>query len=111
MKILWTLAWKDLRLLGRDRFGVFWVLAFPLMMALLFGAIFVNFKVRLFQVGYEFLFFVGNIEDDVHQIDVGLVNRLALILRLDRLLDAPALSVQASAGQGRLNQAYPKKAL
>lgn len=35
-----TLALKDLRLLWRDRFGMFWVLAFPILQALFFGAIF-----------------------------------------------------------------------
>jgi ABC-2 type transport system permease protein len=35
-----TLAVKDLRLLIRDRFGLFWVIAFPLIMALFFGSIF-----------------------------------------------------------------------
>lgn len=35
-----NLALKDLRLLWRDRFGLFWVLAFPLLMALFFGSIF-----------------------------------------------------------------------
>jgi ABC-2 type transport system permease protein len=35
-----TLAMKDLRLLLRDRFGLFWVIAFPLLMALFFGSIF-----------------------------------------------------------------------
>lgn len=36
--ILW-LALKDLRLLWRDRVGLFWVLALPLLMALFFGSI------------------------------------------------------------------------
>ncbi|MDH3892723.1 MAG: ABC transporter permease [candidate division Zixibacteria bacterium] len=40
MRTLLIIAAKDLRLLARDRFGLFWVLAFPLMMALFFGAIF-----------------------------------------------------------------------
>ncbi len=40
MRSLLIIAMKDLRLLIRDRFGIFWVLAFPLMMALFFGAIF-----------------------------------------------------------------------
>lgn len=40
MRKVLTLALKDLRLLWRDRFGMFWVLVFPLMMALFFGAIF-----------------------------------------------------------------------
>ncbi len=40
MSAILRLALKDLRLLIRDRFGLFWVLAFPLMMALFFGAIF-----------------------------------------------------------------------
>jgi ABC-type transport system involved in cytochrome c biogenesis permease component len=37
MKGMLILAAKDLRLLWRDRFGLFWVLGFPLIMALLFG--------------------------------------------------------------------------
>ena len=40
MRSILTLAIKDLRLLVRDRFGLFWVIAFPLLMALFFGAIF-----------------------------------------------------------------------
>jgi len=40
MRTLLALASKDLLLLWRDRFGLFWVLAFPLLMALFFGAIF-----------------------------------------------------------------------
>jgi ABC-2 type transport system permease protein len=35
-----TLALKDLRLLARDRMGLFWILIYPLMFALFFGAIF-----------------------------------------------------------------------
>lgn len=35
-----VLALKDLRLLWRDRFGLFWILIFPLLFALFFGAIF-----------------------------------------------------------------------
>jgi len=35
-----TIAGKDLRLLWRDRAGLFWVLFFPLAMAILFGAMF-----------------------------------------------------------------------
>jgi ABC-2 type transport system permease protein len=35
-----TMAVKDLRLLMRDRFGLFWVLAFPFLMALFFGSMF-----------------------------------------------------------------------
>ena len=40
MKSIWTIAAKDLRLLVRDHAGLFWVLAFPLLMAVLFGSIF-----------------------------------------------------------------------
>ena len=40
MRAVWVLAMKDLRLLARDRAAVFWVLAFPLAMAFLFGAMF-----------------------------------------------------------------------
>lgn len=40
MRAVWTLAAKDLRLLIRDRFSLFWVLAFPLLMALFFGSLF-----------------------------------------------------------------------
>lgn len=35
-----TLAGKDLTLLKRDKFGLFWIMAFPLMFAFFFGAIF-----------------------------------------------------------------------
>ena len=35
-----TLAMKDLKLLMRDRFGLFWVLGFPLLTALLWGSLF-----------------------------------------------------------------------
>jgi ABC-2 type transport system permease protein len=38
-KIL-TLAFKDLHLLWRDKFGLFWVIAFPLLFAIFFGSIF-----------------------------------------------------------------------
>ena len=40
MQVLLTLALKDLRLLWRDKFGLFWVIVFPLLMALFFGSIF-----------------------------------------------------------------------
>ncbi|HNQ24036.1 MAG TPA: ABC transporter permease [Phycisphaerae bacterium] len=40
MRAIWTLAIKDLRLLTRDRFGMFWVLGFPLLFALFFGFIY-----------------------------------------------------------------------
>jgi ABC-2 type transport system permease protein len=40
MRVVLTIALKDLRQLWRDRFGMFWVLAFPLLMALFFGAMF-----------------------------------------------------------------------
>ena len=35
-----TVAFKDLRLLSRDRFSLFWTLAFPLIFALFFGSLF-----------------------------------------------------------------------
>ena len=40
MRSILTLALKDLRLLWRDRFGMFWVLGFPMIFALFFGFIF-----------------------------------------------------------------------
>jgi ABC-2 type transport system permease protein len=40
MSAIWTLAVKDLRVLSRDKFGLFWVAVFPLMFALFFGSIF-----------------------------------------------------------------------
>jgi ABC-2 type transport system permease protein len=39
MSAIVTIALKDLRLLARDRAGFFWVLGFPFLMALFFGAI------------------------------------------------------------------------
>ncbi len=40
MKTILTLAMKDIRLLWRDKGGLFWVIGFPFLMALFFGAIF-----------------------------------------------------------------------
>ncbi len=40
MNAILALARKDLKLLFRDRFALFWIFAFPLMFALFFGAIF-----------------------------------------------------------------------
>lgn len=40
MRAILNLAMKDLRLLVRDKAGLFWVAAFPLLMALFFGSIF-----------------------------------------------------------------------
>ena len=40
MSRILTLALKDVRLLSRDRFGLFWVIAFPFLMALFFGSMF-----------------------------------------------------------------------
>ncbi len=39
MKAILTIAIKDLRILARDRAGFFWVLGFPFLLALFFGAI------------------------------------------------------------------------
>lgn len=43
MKAILSMAAKDLRLLLRDFAGLFWLLAFPLIMALFFGSIFGGF--------------------------------------------------------------------
>ena len=40
MKAIVALALKDIKLIMRDPFGLFWLLAFPLIMALFFGSIF-----------------------------------------------------------------------
>ncbi|MEZ0325470.1 MAG: ABC transporter permease [Fimbriimonas sp.] len=40
MNALWTIAGKDLKILFRDKAGLFWVFGFPLMIAVLFGTIF-----------------------------------------------------------------------
>jgi ABC-2 type transport system permease protein len=40
MRVLLNLAGKDLKILVRDRFSMFWILAFPVVYALFFGAIF-----------------------------------------------------------------------
>ena len=34
MSAVWTLACKDLKLMIRDRMGLFWILVFPVIMAL-----------------------------------------------------------------------------
>ena len=40
MPAVFHIAAKDLRLLTRDRFGLFWILVWPLVFALFFGSIF-----------------------------------------------------------------------
>lgn len=40
MGIVWQLAFKDIRLLVRDRMGLFWALGFPFLTALFFGYLF-----------------------------------------------------------------------
>jgi len=45
MKAVVALALKDLRLLLRDGFGVFWIAAFPLLFALFFGAVISSFSI------------------------------------------------------------------
>lgn len=40
MRAIWTIAKKDLLLLWRDKAGMFWVVGFPLLMAMFFGSIF-----------------------------------------------------------------------
>jgi len=40
MRAIYHLAMKDIKLLLRDRFGLFWVIVFPFLMALLFGVVF-----------------------------------------------------------------------
>lgn len=43
MLAIWHIALKDLTLVIRDRAGLFWLLAFPLIMALFFGSVFGGF--------------------------------------------------------------------
>src|SRR5262245_99046 len=40
MRVIMTLACKDLKQLSRNRMGTFWIFFFPVVMALFFGAIF-----------------------------------------------------------------------
>lgn len=40
MRPILTLALKDIKLILRDKAGLFWIIGFPLLMALFFGAIF-----------------------------------------------------------------------
>ena len=39
MNAIWAIAWKDLRLLLRDKADLFWVLGFPILIAFFFGSI------------------------------------------------------------------------
>ena len=39
MRVLFTLALKDLRVLSRDRMALFWALGFPVLFAMFFGSI------------------------------------------------------------------------
>jgi ABC-2 type transport system permease protein len=69
MTSIWAIAWKDLRLLIRDRYGLFWVLAFPMMTALFFGSI---FKVG----GAPNKINLAIIDDDQSKTSAGLIDRL-----------------------------------
>ena len=44
MRNIFIIAIKDLRLLWRDKFGMFWVLVFPIMMATFFGSLMGNMQ-------------------------------------------------------------------
>jgi linearmycin/streptolysin S transport system permease protein len=39
MNAIWAIAWKDLRLLLRDKGDLFWVIGFPILIAFFFGSI------------------------------------------------------------------------
>jgi ABC-2 type transport system permease protein len=85
MNAVWTLAAKDLLLRLRDLGGLFWMLAFPLMFALFFGAIFGGGSHGLTPVR------VAVVDED--QTDAS----RAFVTRLEK---SPALNVVRSAKDG-----------
>ncbi len=109
MKAILHLALKDLKLLTRDKFGMFWVLVFPLVYGLFFGAIFGGFGGD----GGTGAMTIAVIDEDQSSISQSFVDRLsdsqALSVRLDLSIDEAAnqvrrgeiiASVQVRAGFG-----------
>lgn len=64
-----AIAFKDLRLLVRDRYGLFWVLAFPMMTALFFGSIYNR-------GGAPTKIKIAVVDDDLSATSKGLIDRL-----------------------------------
>lgn len=79
-----TLALKDLRLLSRDWFGLFWILVFPLMFALFFGAIFSGSPTRAMPIAV-----------------VDEANTQASRDFVERLKKSPALEIKSPAALSR----------
>ncbi len=83
-----TIAAKDLRLLVRDRMALFWVLGFPVLFALLFGAVMASA--------------LDGADKTLDVVVVDDVDSPGSRTLLDALARAPALSVtRASAGEAK----------
>ena len=95
MNAILTLALKDLKVISRDKFALFWIFAFPLMYALFFGA--------LLGVGddrEQSRIPIAIVDEDRSESSSALVDRLASheSLRVDRDGDVVVLE---SAEQAR----------
>lgn len=111
MSRLVTLARKDLRLLARDRMGLFWALGFPLVMALFFGSIFGSGGGKARAIG------VAIVDDDRTAGSQAFVERLAasdaLAVREDMTLDEARDAVRRGklAAYVRVGKGYGDTAL
>jgi len=72
MRPVLTLALKDLRLVLRDKFALFWLFAFPLMYALFFGSLFGDDD-----DGARSRISIAVVDEDASEASAGLVERLA----------------------------------
>ena len=90
-----VMAAKDLRLLWRDKFGLFWVLVFPLLMALFFGAIFSSEGADVARLS------IAAVNDGGTEAAAGLIEQLekSSALSVRRM---PRDSAQALVAAGRL---------
>ena len=91
-----TLAIKDLRVLSRDRFALFWILAFPLMYVLFFGSIFASSSGGGTGAGIS----LALVDEDHSPASAALVARLAEheSLRVTMADDADSAGDPAAAG-------------
>ncbi len=95
MRAVFNLAMKDLRLLVRDKMGLFWVVVFPLLMALFFGSIFSS------SGGGARSLKIATVQDDVSQLGQLFYNELAKSEVL-QILPLPRDSARLLVSRGTL---------
>ena len=96
MKAVIALALKDLRLLRRDGFGMFWIAAFPLLFALFFGAV-----ISSFSLGEGRTLALAVIDEEQSAGSKEFVDRLKKVASL-RIESIPLDEAQQAVRKGKL---------